>query len=143
MTAIKGARVVLLVLCGFLSALTSLLGLGIGLWGGLGSPRSLEFWFWFLPALSFPAYGLYFAAKRMILVLSWLFFLSSWFCLATAIWLRCVAAQCTTTNPLAVAGNTLFAGPIPELLAEAICLSLAWTLELRSRATETASLIAE
>jgi hypothetical protein len=89
---------------GVASLVVSLLGLFMGLWGGSKSPYPVFFsFFWILPALSLPVFGVYFLSNRLGRLLSVLLAVGIYTTLFLSTWRDCMVGQCTATNVATIA----------------------------------------
>lgn len=99
--------ILLLVFAGIASAVVSLWGLMAGGWGGFFYDRGQiisipHLMFWLSPALSFPAFVIYLAFRRVGLFLAWLVPICTWLALFLTNWQSCMRGDCTTTNPILI-----------------------------------------
>jgi hypothetical protein len=100
--------VAFLIVSGIASTAVSLFGLFAGLWGGSKSPYSVLFsFFWILPALSLPAFGVYFLSHKLGRLCSVLLAVGIYATLFLLSWQDCMAGQCNTNSLVSIAVGPL------------------------------------
>jgi len=93
-----------LTVSGIASAAVSLFGVFTGLWGGSKSPYPVLFsFFWILPALSLPAFGIYFLSGRLGRLCQVLLVVGIYATLFLLSWKDCMAGQCNTNSMARIA----------------------------------------
>ena len=125
-----GLSVLLLVFAGIASLAMSAFGLFSGAWGGFFSGANaseviLHLLFWLLPDGSIVAFGSYFLSKVIGVLFSWAISIGSMITIFTINLQSCLAANCTTTNPVKIALGVFLLPHIWILLAASITLYLA------------------
>jgi hypothetical protein len=94
-----------------LSVPVSIWGLFALAWGGTGNSIPAVI-LWLLPILAFPLLMLRLLWGRMPVALFWSIALCQFVAGAWINWQRCMAGQCTTTNPFATAATGVFFPPV-------------------------------
>ncbi|HKD60363.1 MAG TPA: hypothetical protein VKB47_07865 [Terracidiphilus sp.] len=127
----KALSVLLLFIAGIASLAMSGFGLFAGAWGGFGTGGHavLGLLFWFLPAMSIFAFGIYFLSRSVGLMCLWAISVGSMITIYAVNLQSCLAGQCTTTNPIKIALGVFLLPHIWILLIASITLYAAARIE--------------
>lgn len=120
--------IALAVIAGMASAMLSLWGLIVGLWGGFVDTNRpfTSILLWLLPLLCLPVFGLSILRKRIGLILLWILPVSVFLNLFVANYASCMEEECATMGSVHYALRALFVFGYFSILywLPAICMQM-------------------